>query len=88
MRYIIVVFWSRSEAFFFANLLKKSSIPTALIPTPKQAGRTCGLSVQIPEDYFDFAKQMIKSNRFQSFGGFFEKNENNQIGKVARIRFR
>lgn len=70
MEYIIIVFWSRTEAFSYANNLKKFGIASAIIPTPKEAGKTCGLSVKImPEDYIQ-ARSILSRGRYSSFGGF------------------
>lgn len=70
MEYYIAVFWSRTEAFAFANLLRKNDIPSAMIPTPKEAGRTCGISVKILPQYFNEAKFLIARGPNASFGGF------------------
>lgn len=70
MEYYIAVFWSRTEAFSYANLLKKNNIPSAMIPTPREAGRTCGISVKILPEYIQEAKFLISRTRNSSFGGF------------------
>ena len=72
MEYCIVVFWSRSEAYYFSNMLKRFEISSQLIPTPYEAGRTCGLSVKIfPED-LDISKKIVAKNNFSSFGGILK----------------
>ena len=70
MEYYIAVFWSRSEAFSYANLLRRNNIPSAMIPTPKEAGRTCGISVKILADYIQDARFLLVQTRSASFGGF------------------
>ena len=71
VEYYIAVFKSRTEAFSFSNFLAVNQIPSSLIPTPKEAGRTCGISVKIlPEDY-EFAKLVLSKSRKSSFVGWY-----------------
>lgn len=70
MEYYIAVFWSRAEALSFANNLRMRSIPSAIVPTPKEAGRTCGLSVKILPEYLSMAKEILGNFNYSSFGGW------------------
>ncbi len=85
MGYCVAVFWSRSEAFSFSNLLARQSLPTALVPTPKEAGRTCGLSVKFPCEYVDIARKSLHMFSSKSFGGFFSFSFKNGQKSVQKI---
>ena len=71
MKYVIAVFVSRSETLTYVNLLKKSGVPVAVVSTPKEAGRSCGLSAKFSYDYFYQGKSALSQMRFTSFKGFF-----------------
>ena len=84
MNYYIAVFWSRTEALSFATNLRRNGIPSAMISTPKEAGKTCGLSVKILPEYIDDAKKVMGRIRTSSFGGWFASVFRN--GKLSIIR--
>ena len=71
MNYVIAVFSSRTETLSFANILKRMGVPTMIVQTPKEAGRTCGISVKFGYDNFTIAKQALLNYRLVSFQGFF-----------------
>lgn len=71
MNYVIAVFMSRTETLSYANLLRRMGIPASIISTPKEAGRTCGLSVKFSHDFFSYGKTALTQGRFRSFQGFF-----------------
>lgn len=77
MEYYIAVFTSRTEALSFANLLSRNGIYSSVIPTPKEAGKTCGLSVRLKQDDYKNAKFLLSRTRNSSFLGWlyvFNKN--------------
>ena len=79
MEYYIAVFRSRTEAFSYTNVLKYNRIDSSLIPTPKESGRTCGLSVKVFREDFEYAKFLLSNLRTQSFSGWYfcsEKGDN------------
>lgn len=71
MNYVIAVFVSRSETLSFANMLKRMGIPVMVIQTPKEAGRTCGLSAKFSYNDFNDAKSIMQKMNFSSFQGFY-----------------
>ncbi len=71
MNFVIAVFGSRSETLSYANVLKRLSIPVMVIQTPKEAGRSCGLSAKFSYQYFEQCKQVLKNMRYMSFNGFY-----------------
>lgn len=85
MEYYVAVFWSRSEALSFANNLKMRNVPSAIIPTPREAGRTCGLSVKILPEYLSFAKDILNNLNYKSFGGWLKMSVVNGRVFVRRI---
>jgi hypothetical protein len=84
MNYVIAVFSSRSESLTYSNLLKKSGVENFVVQTPKEAGRTCGLSVKFNHDYFEYAKKVLSSYRFVSFQGFYIPNNQQNSHFVRR----
>jgi len=72
MEYYIFVFWSRTDGLAFANTLKKYEIPAQMVPTPREAGRTCGLSVKILPEYYPVANNVLQRGRYSSFGGILK----------------
>ncbi len=85
MEYYIAIFWSRAEALSFSNSLKMRGIPSAVIPTPKEAGRTCGLSVKILPDYLSQAKDILRRSRNSSFGGWLKFSNVNGRNVIVRM---
>ncbi len=71
MHYTYAVFKSRNDTISFAGYLKKLGIPCAVTSTPKQAGRTCGISVRFLTDYLDLVKKHFPQRGYSSFAGFF-----------------
>ena len=85
MDYVIAVFSSRSESLSFSNLLKRMGVANMVVQTPKEAGKTCGLSVRFAHEFFSYAKQALASYRFATFQGFYIPNNNGgQRGFVRR----
>lgn len=84
MNYIVAVFSSRSETLSFANILKRMGVPASVISTPKEAGRTCGLSVRFSNDYFSYCKKALTQSNFSSFQGFFI--EQNVAGRHTIVK--
>lgn len=85
MNYYIFVFWSRSDALSFANSLRKLNIPNSMVQTPREAGRTCGLSVKIMAEYLDNARRILNGMKYSSFGGVFEEIVQNNTNIRRRI---
>lgn len=84
MSYVIAAFMSRSEVFSYANMLRRMGVPTNIVSTPKEAGRSCGLSVKFNHDFFEYGKKALTQGRFSSFQGFFL--EQNVGGRHSVIR--
>lgn len=70
LHYTYAVFKSRSETLSFSNYLKKLGVPCAITSTPKQAGRTCGISVRFSTDYLAIVKSYFPQRGYSSFVGF------------------
>ena len=84
MNHVIAVFSSRSETLSFANMLRRMGVPSMVVQTPKEAGRTCGISVKFSYDNFEVAKQIFLSVKFMSFQGFYL--EENLAGRNTFVR--
>ena len=76
MNYVVAVFKSRSEAMSFYAFLSRNQVPCRIVPTPKEAGRTCGLSVKFMHSDFSKVKSLFASVRFVSFQGFYLISDN------------
>jgi len=70
MTEILAVFRSRSQAIDCNTKLKALRIPTALIPTPKQANVGCGLSVKFGSAYLTRVKNFLNRANYSAFGGY------------------
>ena len=84
MNYIIAIFMSRSETLSFANLLKRSGKFVSVVQTPRQAGRTCGISVKFLYEDFSYAKDLLSKMRPASFYGFFIDEGMNSGYKIIK----
>ena len=71
MRYCLLVFKSRNETLYFANLLMKNGYRANIMNTPKQLGLSCGISVQIADNLLGIARSLLATKEFTSFVGFF-----------------
>ena len=71
MTYILAIFRSRSQAVDCNIRLKSFGIAAELINTPKEANIGCGLSIKIPHNQFERAKNIIQRANYSSFYGFF-----------------
>lgn len=71
MDFILVSFSSRTEAMKLKELVLKKGVKATMLPTPKEAGIGCGLSVKIYYNNAEFVKALIKSHDFMSLAGVF-----------------
>ena len=71
MDYILVSFRSRTDCSSFKELLSISGYKASLIPTPKEAGVGCGLSVKIFSSDIMGIKAVLKKRNYASFTGIF-----------------
>lgn len=79
MNSIIVVFRSRSDTLKFNNELMKMRIQGQIINTPREAGKTCGISIKISEQAYQIAQRLLIIASYPSFAGFYA-----EIGNVYR----
>ncbi len=74
MKYIVVVFTSRTDTIHFYDLIKQTSTFCSTINTPRCLARSCGISVKIAGNGINLTKQIISSNKLTSFFGIYEIN--------------
>lgn len=79
MNFVIAVFGSRSETLSYVNMLRRNGVGVGIVQTPKEAGRTCGISARFMYKDFQVAKMILSKSYFSSFQGFFiEQNSGEQ----------
>ena len=69
---ILAVFRSRSQAIDCNAKLRAFRIPSSLINTPSELNIGCGLSVKIPQNFFERAMRIVINGRYSAFYGFFK----------------
>ena len=72
MKYIVVIFTSRTDTMHFYSLIKKYNGFCSIINTPHSLVRSCGISVKISYSLVNISKQILSNNHFSSFKGIFE----------------
>lgn len=84
MNYILAVFKSRFATLNFANLLKENNIPVAIINTPAQITRACGISVKFLGDYLPKVQSLFlrRPNNFDGFYSVIKSNGREQYFKI------
>jgi len=82
MKYIIAVFRTRYATLNFANLLKSFNIPVAIINTPQDLGRVCGLSVKFLSIYFSKV-QSLTDGCMTNFQGYYTFSQ--QTGRFVKV---
>ena len=85
MKYIIVMFTSRTDTMHFYNLIKKFNGFCSIINTPHSLARSCGISVKISGNQINLAQQIIRNNNLSSFKGIYEINISNNGDIPTRI---
>lgn len=86
MKYIIVVFNSRFSTLNFSNFLKDNNIPCAIINTPQNIQRACGISVKFLADYFSKVKELIeRKGGLRNFDGFYAVSQEGGQQQYYRI---
>ena len=70
MNYTLAVFKTRCATLNFANMLRSFNIPVAIINTPSNIARTCGLSVKFLSVYYPKVQNLIGVG-LQNFDGFY-----------------
>jgi len=75
MEYLIAVFKSRTQVMKFYEKLQSCRIPADVVNTPREASLGCGLSVKFSEENFGYVKNILRTDYYHSFGGFFKINE-------------
>ena len=73
---VLAVFRSRSQAIDCNSRLRASGIPSSLINTPSEANIGCGLSIKIPQNFFERAIKVVINGRYSAFYGFFRTQNN------------
>ena len=71
MEYLIAVFTSRSQTLLYSNLLKGIGVPNAVISTPQEVAKACGISVKFSRAYLNDAKVALQNRRLCAFKGFY-----------------
>lgn len=84
MNYILAVFKSRFATLNFANLLKENNIPVAIINTPTEISRACGISVKFLSDYLPKVESLFL-RRPNNFDGFYSVLKTNGREKYYKI---
>ena len=85
MKYIIVMFSSRTDTMRFYGLIKKFNGFCSIVNTPHSLSRSCGVSVKISGAQIGIAKQIILNNHFATFKGIYEINMINNKDIPTRI---
>lgn len=85
MNYVVAVFMSRTETLSFANFLRRQGFQVVIVQTPKEAGRTCGISVKFRYEDFGKIKPLLSTLRFMSFQGFFLEQNVGGFPKFGRV---
>lgn len=87
MTYYLATFNSQTQTYNFQRILQAYGIRAAIVQTPQQIGKACGLSVKIfSRDGLQQARTILSNNQFSSFVSFFEITqmgpENTQIKRI------
>lgn len=76
MNYTLAIFRTRFATLNFANLLRASNIPVAIINTPPSLGSVCGISVKFLSDYFSKVQTLLTNRTILgNFVGFYAFSE-------------
>lgn len=71
--YIVAVFFNRTQALQFADVMRKMGVKINVINTPREITNSCGLSVMFPNEKISRARVVLNSGNFPSFKGFYVK---------------
>ena len=85
MQFVIIVFSSRNETLYMANMFRSNGVMVQIVNTPKEAGQACGISVKINESLLPIARNFLRSKPFRSFYGFFRVSQKNGCQSIERI---
>ncbi len=85
MSYCLAVFRSRNETLYLANMLNIMGYRVSVINTPKDAGLSCGISVQFDVRLIEVVKGCIMTKPFRSFGGFYKVTKDGSRNTYQRI---
>ena len=85
MKYVIVMFTSRTDTMRFYSLIKKLNGFCSIVNTPHSLSRSCGISIKIGSNLIPTASQIIRNNNFTSFKGIFEIYLNSPQSTPKRI---
>ncbi|MCQ2398949.1 MAG: DUF3343 domain-containing protein [Clostridia bacterium] len=75
MEYLLASFKSRTDAVALNENLRRKGIRSAIIPTPKQQGVGCGLSVKVYAVNPEYVVRAISAHGYRSFIGLFAVTE-------------
>ena len=85
MKYLVVMFSSRTDTMKFYSIIKQYNGFCSIINTPHSLSRSCGISVKISNNQLSIAQNLISRNNFSSFKGIFEITISNPNDKPKRI---
>lgn len=75
MEYLIAVFKSRTQVMKFHERLQSNNIASSIINTPREAAMGCGLSVKFYTEDYHGVLNILRTENYYSFAGFFRVNE-------------
>ncbi len=74
MKEMIAVFGNRTQALTYERMIRRD-IRCQVIPTPREVGASCSLSVLMRLADYPKALYYLKKGRFSSFRAFYEIRE-------------
>lgn len=85
MKYIVVVFSSRSDTMQFYNIIKRYGLYCSVINTPRSLSASCGVSTKIDARLINQSMQIINTMHSTTFKGIFEVSILNKKEQIKRI---
>lgn len=71
--YVVAVFFNRTQALQFADVMRKMGVKVNIINTPREITNSCGLSVMFLKEKLSRARVVLNMGNFTSFKGFYVK---------------
>ena len=72
MKEMLIVFGNRTHTLTYQKMLKNMGVKCEVVPTPRELGVSCGLSVKTDLLQYDKALYVLKRGNYSSFQNFYE----------------
>lgn len=78
-KYYILIFRNTLNAMEGENILKQNNIPIAIMPTPTNITKSCGISIRVESDYIEKILKIKEYGNINIKNIYIQENSNYEL---------